>query len=1022
MKRITAFGCIAMLFPFLFLNIKIISAEEISIPLKEDTYVESNYQTIAPWNNRNIYLGKDTLYNKGMTRVFFLPDYMKLKELKVNPNRISSATLQMVAYATQGPWQVIPTNLYRVQQIWSMYSLTWLNQPTSLSKILTTDLSPGSGQKSIVMTQTIKDEYSKFLINQPTYGYSLRTNPESDKGLILWSTGCPYASTAPICNIGEEPKISFTYTQNTAPPMCAFIQTPPSLTNQLEIQLDIGPVQDIDGDTPVYKATVCSDNHCSTILNTIIPDVTNKVTIPLSEGEQFIRCDTSDLFEIATGTIHSVKRDTIAPEKPILTAEPPFSAGTQNIISWESSDLTFLSQLQASKYSDFRTPITTDWLNTAQYELTIPSEGKWYFRIKAKDIAGNISVWSNSTTTTQDFTLTEVEYFKTSKEILSPKVDKSGIVSENAYIQGRMKDNSLKKVSLTIYNINQEIVYSSSETDKAYIWRHWPETKTDIKDGIYYVYLFGEDQANQSFFSEPLKIIIDTTAPTLAKVSFPRNNSTLSQNIFKSSFSCESNAKGKVYLNTRVQKEFVGSATIDFDLKDNTYTLKVLCSDLAENSSQIEIGFIVDTTPPKNPKLEIKETGTGFEISFECEKNGKYKVETKTSSSETTCPKENNTSIIITKKDLLLGDNFVVVSLTDSAGNRSDSTQGVLKNAISEVLGIKTSTVFIPCTYVIYLSTKKEIPNCDWSVLKFDHISVPEGFQDQNSFIYKVISSGNIIAKTTVTIIDCKKFDFWDPLTWFGCKQEELLKKEVSLTLIEKINTPENNIRFTNYSNSLSEYILTSTSTLETINLNLSYIGSTLIDYRGLKYAPTIVLERKGQPFNAPKIFIHSSKPFEWIFKRIVEASQWHGDTFYQKPHGGIDFSVTKETILIPADGQVVSVAYNQSSTCFAGGYYMGIKHGNGMYTYFFHLEKKPNFSVGSKVKAGTEFAISGNSGLYNCKALAYHLHFEIRTSAKTTSHVNPVDYVNVDWSLIKTAKANQYPSRLSGDNPHPSY
>jgi len=59
---------------------------------------------------------------------------------------------------------------------------------------------------------------------------------------------------------------------------------------------------------------------------------------------------------------------------------------------------------------------------------------------------------------------------------------------------------------------------------------------------------------------------------------------------------------------------------------------------------------------------------------------------------------------------------------------------------------------------------------------------------------------------------------------------------------------------------------------------------------------------------------------------------------------------------------------------------------------------------------------------MYNCEPLASHLHFELRTTLATSSHVNPVPYFSVDWNSIHTAKAGTYPGRLTGDNPHPKF
>lgn len=126
--------------------------------------------------------------------------------------------------------------------------------------------------------------------------------------------------------------------------------------------------------------------------------------------------------------------------------------------------------------------------------------------------------------------------------------------------------------------------------------------------------------------------------------------------------------------------------------------------------------------------------------------------------------------------------------------------------------------------------------------------------------------------------------------------------------------------------------------------------------------------------------------------------------------------------MLAVSDGQVVANGWDSfNGECMSGGNYIVIKQSNGMYTAYFHLQES-YVQYGQKVSKGTVIGISGNTGSWNCQALKYHLHFETRLSRNQSSHVNPVDYVETDWSKILTLNAKAMPERLSGENPHPSY
>lgn len=189
---------------------------------------------------------------------------------------------------------------------------------------------------------------------------------------------------------------------------------------------------------------------------------------------------------------------------------------------------------------------------------------------------------------------------------------------------------------------------------------------------------------------------------------------------------------------------------------------------------------------------------------------------------------------------------------------------------------------------------------------------------------------------------------------------------------------------------------------------------------------PTPVIKPITQPTPKPEekpkdeVLGENKKPFIFPFSKPVGVSQWHGYTAFQKPHTGIDFSVAKEETRAVGDGLVVGKGYDTYyGKCQSGGNFLTIKHDNGMYTVYFHLDQA-YVDVGKRVTKGEVIAKTGNSGSWNCQPLAYHLHFETRKERSQSTHVNPVEYIEQDWNIIPTANYKKYPGRLSGDNPHP--
>lgn len=117
-------------------------------------------------------------------------------------------------------------------------------------------------------------------------------------------------------------------------------------------------------------------------------------------------------------------------------------------------------------------------------------------------------------------------------------------------------------------------------------------------------------------------------------------------------------------------------------------------------------------------------------------------------------------------------------------------------------------------------------------------------------------------------------------------------------------------------------------------------------------------------------------------------GTKWYYST--GKLHGAVDFP-TKGQIGVPiyavADGIVVTSTWGGSDSY---GYYVKIKHYNGLYTLYAHASEL-KVSVGQEVKQGDVIMLSGNTG----NSTGPHLHFEVRVSPGGYSNrVNPLNYL----------------------------
>ena len=107
-----------------------------------------------------------------------------------------------------------------------------------------------------------------------------------------------------------------------------------------------------------------------------------------------------------------------------------------------------------------------------------------------------------------------------------------------------------------------------------------------------------------------------------------------------------------------------------------------------------------------------------------------------------------------------------------------------------------------------------------------------------------------------------------------------------------------------------------------------------------------------------------------------------HPITGITHTHSGIDLPAPTGTPIYAAyDGQVAWSNYNWSA-----GNWVGIDHGNGLYTVYMHMSKLL-VSEGQYVKKGDLIGLVGSTG----SSTGPHLHFSIRLNG---AYVDPKQYV----------------------------
>ena len=125
-------------------------------------------------------------------------------------------------------------------------------------------------------------------------------------------------------------------------------------------------------------------------------------------------------------------------------------------------------------------------------------------------------------------------------------------------------------------------------------------------------------------------------------------------------------------------------------------------------------------------------------------------------------------------------------------------------------------------------------------------------------------------------------------------------------------------------------------------------------------------------------------------FIRPVKTGKITAGMYYSsgKYHGAVDFGVSVGTpVYAAADGIVVTSTWGGSDSY---GYYIKIKHYNGLYTLYAHGSSLVA-KVGQEVKQGQLIMYSGNTG----NSTGPHLHFEVRVApGGYNNRVNPLNYL----------------------------
>ena len=130
---------------------------------------------------------------------------------------------------------------------------------------------------------------------------------------------------------------------------------------------------------------------------------------------------------------------------------------------------------------------------------------------------------------------------------------------------------------------------------------------------------------------------------------------------------------------------------------------------------------------------------------------------------------------------------------------------------------------------------------------------------------------------------------------------------------------------------------------------------------------------------------------------RVIPFSTERITNPYGNGHNGVDLGYRQDEemnkVYSNCDGEVVEVQRNQPHTpgSRTWGNYVLIKHANGWYSRYCHLQNNIRVNVGDKVNSSTWIGTEGDSG----DAEYRHLHYEVSTGYSTDTRIDPTPYLS---------------------------
>jgi hypothetical protein len=322
------------------------------------------------------------------------------------------------------------------------------------------------------------------------------------------------------------------------------------------------------------------------------------------EGVQTVYGQFRDEAGNVTEASDTITVDTTAPGVPVMTAEPTYTAGTSNTVSWTGTGAATYQAEAATDEGFTDIQATTGWLPSTFFEFQGLADAQIYhYRVKARDDLGNESGWSGAVASTQDATAPV--------STAGPLDPFQGSATFEVPWTGADATSGLASVELFV---NDGSGWASAGTSTA-VDPPEPFSFTASGDGQYGFYLVAHDGAGNSEGAggtAEVSTVVDLTAPTASLVINGDEETTSTTQVLLTSTAFDANGVTGMRF-TNVEADWPGGPDAWLPFAENhewilpdgdgLHTVYAEYRDQAGNVVAASDAITLDTTPPGMPAL-----------------------------------------------------------------------------------------------------------------------------------------------------------------------------------------------------------------------------------------------------------------------------------------------------------------------------------------------------------------------------------------------------------------------------------